>query len=390
MLVNQKHINIFYYTFLSLLRSWQKQVFLVLVYALIVAFYASIIFFTKSLQYETKQVLQHIPELWVQQLAGGRLVPMQENFTDSLKNIRGVQQVIPRIWGYNFDAPTGAVFTVIGSDSLTNDLHLVKGKTQTKLKNNQALCGTGFLELRGLKLGEQLTVLDNKGEIHSFEIVAQFEAESDLLSKDLIILSPKSAREVLGLNLNEVTDVSLKIANPNEVENIARKIDQNFAGVRVVTASQLSSTYQTLFGWRGGLFVYGTIIVIFAFLILAWERAVGFNSAEKQEIAVLKAVGWQIGDVLLMKFGQGLFVSLSATLLGTIIAYFHVFSLNAPLLKPFFIGWSVAYPSYNLYPVFDLGSFLLITAFSVIPYLSATLIPAWLGAITDPAEALQG
>ncbi|WP_299456061.1 FtsX-like permease family protein [uncultured Microscilla sp.] len=381
--------NLLSYALHSLLRRWRKQVALVAIYALVVAFYASVVFFTTSLKYETRAVLKNVPELWVQKLAGGRLVPMPKAFVDSLQDIRGVQAVIPRVWGYNYDSPTGAVFTVVGSDSLVQGLSMVQTSHQGKLQAGMALCGTGFLELRKLKVGDRLTVYDDTGEAKSFEIVGAFTAASDLLTRDLIVLPTKAAQEILGLQPNEVTDVSLSISNSNEIENIGRKLDLRFSGIRVVTKDQLGATYEALFSWRGGIFIYGTILAIFAFLILAWERASGLSAEDRKELGVLKAVGWQISDVLWMKFWEGVIISLSATLSGMIIAYVHVFVFQAPLLKPFLIGWSELYPSYDLFPVFDLSSFLAICSLSVIPYLTATLVPAWRGAITDPAEVMQ-
>ncbi len=378
------------YAFNSLLRRWRKQVALVIIFALVVAFYASVVFFTTSLKYETRTVLQDVPELWVQKLAGGRLVPMPVSFVDSLKNIRGVSKIVPRVWGYNYDSPTGAVFTIIGSDSLTNGLDMVQTTHQGPLKPNMALCGTGFLELRKINIGDQLTIYDDQGEVQSFKVVGAFKSSSDLLTRDLVILPYQAAQKILGLQPNEVTDVSLRISNENEIENIGRKLDLRFSGIRVVTKDQLSATYEALFSWRGGIFIYGTILAIFAFLILAWERASGLSAEDRKELGVLKAVGWQISDVLWMKFWEGVIISITATLSGMILAYVHVFFLQAPLLRPFLIGWSELYPSYNLFPIFDLSSFLAIISLSVIPYLTATLVPAWRGAITDPAEVMQG
>lgn len=378
------------YALSSLLRRWRKQVALVVIFALVVAFYASVVFFTTSLKYETRSVLQDVPELWIQKLAGGRLVPMPVSFIDSLKNIRGVSAVVPRVWGYNYDSPTGAVFTIIGSDSLVSGLEMVKTKHKGALEEDMALCGTGFLELRKINIGDRLTVYDDDGDVKSFKIVGAFKSSSDLLTRDLVILPYKAAQKILGLKPTQVTDVSLRISNENEIENIGRKLDLRFSGIRVVTKDQLSATYEALFSWRGGIFIYGTILAIFAFLILAWERASGLSAEDRKELGVLKAVGWQISDVLWMKFWEGVIISLTATLSGTILAYIHVFFLQAPLLKPFLIGWSELYPSYDLFPVLDLSSFLAIFSLSVIPYLTATLIPAWRGAITDPAEVMQG
>ena len=99
------------------MRHWSKQLFLVIIYAFVVAFYASVVFFTISLKNETLGTLQNLPEVWIQKIMGGRLVPMEMGLVDSLQNIRGTKSVYPRVWGYNFDEATGAIFTVMGTDT---------------------------------------------------------------------------------------------------------------------------------------------------------------------------------------------------------------------------------------------------------------------------------
>jgi len=360
-----------------------------LIYALVVSFYASVIFFTTALREETTQVLRHVPELWVQRIAGGRLTPAPIQWADSLKRWRGVKQVIPRIWGYYFDSPTGAVCTLMGSDSLLAGLDMVKTTQKGKLKDNEALIGTGLLALRGLQLGEELTIYAPDNTLKSYTIAGVFTSESDLLTKDLVILSPHSARAMLSLSHMEVTDFAISVYNPLEVNNIGKKIDQQLPQVRVVTGEQLRATYQALFSWRGGIMVYGSLMAFFAFLILAWERASGLSEQEHKELAILKAVGWQISDVLRVKLYEGMVISITATLLGVLVAYLHVFVWNGFVFRPFLIGWSVVYPQFRLLPTVHVSDWLTVMALSVVPYLTATLIPAWRGAITDPAEVMR-
>ena len=93
---------------------------------------------------------------------------------------------------------------------------------------------------------------------------------------------------------------------------------------------------------------------------------------------------------MLLKFFEGIIISITATLLGILASLFHIFVFNAWLIKPFFIGWSILYPDYNLKMIIDGSSLLIVFLISVIPYLTASVIPAWKGAITDPAEVIQG
>ncbi|AFM06066.1 ABC-type transport system, involved in lipoprotein release, permease component [Bernardetia litoralis DSM 6794] len=392
-------MNILNYAVLSLLRSWQKQVSLIVIYALVVGFYASVVFFTSSLKTETSQTLEDLPPLWVQQLQGGRLVPMSVSLQDSISKIRGIKKVFPRYWGYFFDDATGAVLTVMGTDFPNKEIGFLEFKEDynqnKKEKNNQngVLVGTGVLETRNLQLGDFLSLNDNNGKKVSYEIVGSFGAKSDLLTKDLIILPIKEAQKIIGLRSDSThslcTDIAVEIYNPEEIENIGKKIDARFPSLRVVTLAQLSSTYQTLFSWRGGIFIYGSLLSVLAFLLLMWERASGLSSNEKKELGILKAIGWQINDVLFLKLTEGAILSITATLLGIVLAYVHVFVFNSPILKPFLIGWSVLYPAYDLQPFVSLGDILSIFSLSIVPYLAATLFPAWRGATTEAADAMR-
>ena len=378
------------YALASLLRRWKKNLALIIIYAAVVGFFSSIVLFTSALKYESKNTLSELPELWIQKLAGGRLQPMPIGIVDSLQNIRGIQQVIPRYWGYYYDSPTGAVFTIIGSDSSISGLYDLKTEYSGKLDDSSAVSGTGFMQMHHLEMGDRLSLIDGAGNLEGFQIVGQFIASSDLLTKDLIISSISSAQKILGLEENQCTDIAIRVMNINEVENIALKINRKYYGLRVVSKEDLLLTYDALFSWRGGIFVFGGLISLLAFLILAWDRASGLSKEERKELGILKGIGWQINDVLLLKFFEGIIISLTATLMGILASLFHIFVFDAWLIKPFFIGWSVLYPDYNLRIVIDGSSLLIVFLISVIPYLSASVIPAWKGAITDPAEVIQG
>lgn len=407
------YLHIFEYALVSLTRRWTKHLSLVFIYAILVGFYASVILLTSGLRQEAKMVLQDIPELWIQQIGGGRLQPIKTVLIDSLKNIRGVEKICPRVWGYLPESSTGAVLTVMGAASanisnIATDIpfiQLLNEKTVTKdnknntndknntnsknLANDEVIVGTGMLALRNLQLGDYLSISDITDSIRNFRIVATFDAKADLMTKDLLIFSTKTAKELLSLQDDEATDIALKITNSDETDNIGKKIDNRFPSLRVVSKQQLQATYQTLFGWRGGLLLYGSVMALLAFVMLVWDKATGLSANEQKELGILKSVGWSINNVLWLKISEALIISLSATLLGLVLAYLHIFLFDASFLKPFLAGWSVLYPSFELSLLVDFGDLLLIAILSIVPYLTASVIPAWFAAITDPAEIMR-
>jgi ABC-type lipoprotein release transport system permease subunit len=397
-------MSIFEYALVSLMRRWQKHLTLTFIYALLVGFYASIVLLTSGLRQEAQLVLEDVPELWIQQIGGGRLQPIKIALIDSLQNIRGVEKIYQRIWGYLPEASTGAVLTVMGTDGNCAEIPFIKLEnipnnslqvkntiniTAKKLQSDEVLVGTGILALRNLQIGDYLSLSDVSDSIQNFRIVGAFTAKADLLTKDLLVFSSETARKLLSLQTDEATDIALKIKNSDETDNIAKKIDNRFPALRVVSRQQLAATYETLFAWRGGLLIYGSIMALLAFLMLVWDKASGLSLNEQKELAILKSVGWSIGNVLWLKISEALIISLTATLIGLLFAYIHIFFFDATLLKPFMAGWSVLYPSFNLPLFMDISNFLLVAILSIVPYLTASIIPAWFAAITDPAEIMR-
>jgi ABC-type lipoprotein release transport system permease subunit len=379
------------FALVSLQRRWQKQLAIIGIYSVVVAFYASVIFFTQALQHETQAVLKGLPAIWVQELRGGRLSPLPTAIADSLRNIRGVKDVFVRYWGYLPESSSGAVLTIMACPKNWEQLELVQlqNPQQGSLKDDEVLVGSGILALRNLKIGDYLTISEVDDSIQSFKIVGAFEASADLLTKDLLIFSVPTARRLLGLDSLYSTDLALQVYNQDEATNIATKIDQHFPNLRVVTQPQLAATYQALWGWRSSIFLYGSLMALFAFLILVWEKAAGLNNEEQKELGILKGIGWSIQDVLRLKVYEAGVIAISATLLGILLALIHVFVLDVPLFKPLLVGWSVLYPAFQVSPVIQWESILLVSSLSIVPYLTAAIIPAWKAAIIDPATAMN-
>jgi ABC-type lipoprotein release transport system permease subunit len=128
---------------------------------------------------------------------------------------------------------------------------------------------------------------------------------------------------------------------------------------------------------------------ILAFGIFAWEKAAGLSAEEKREIGILKAIGWETGDVIKMKFWEGLLISLTAFLVGYLAAYLHVFYFSAGLFEPVLKGWAVLYPRFTLPPHIDGLQVATLFFFTVVPYTAAVLTPIWRAATTDPDTVMR-
>ena len=372
----EKQRNIIDFTLSSLLRRKGKNLALVAVYCLVVFLLASVIFFTQSIKKEASFVLRDAPEMMVQRLVAGRHDLMPVSYLETIRQIAGVSSVHGRLWGYYYDPTNGANYTLM----VNGDLNLAAG---------QVIIGSGVSRnLPGKEYGTMpLKAYD--GSYLFLKIKDILSAESELVSSDLILISEEDFRRMFGISKEYVTDVALEVKNPKEYTTIAAKIAQLLPDTRPILRDEILRTYDAVFDWRGGLLIVILMGSVLCFIILAWERAAGLSLEEKREIGILKAIGWETSDVLLMKFWEGAAVSLSSFLLGVLLAYGHVFFFSSALFGPTLKGWSVLYPDFKLTPLIDPYQVATLFFLTVVPYTIATIIPIWRAATIDPDSVMR-
>ncbi len=368
--------NIIDFTLASLMRKKGKNIALFLVYTTVVFFLASVLFFTYSLRREASIILQGSPDMIVQKMAVGRhdLIPI--SYMDKIRKIRGVTSVKERLWGNYYDPISGANYTIMASD----DNRLTPGKI---------IIGEGVARTRLLFDGDVMEFKAHDGNIIEFEIGGTLSRESALVSSDLVLISENDFRTLFGTPKGYATDVTLAIRNPREIPTIAIKVAERLPDSRQILKDEILRTYDAIFNWRGGVMMVILMGALLAFVIFACDRASGLSQEERREIGILKAIGWETSDVLLMKFWEGMIVSLSAFLMGVILAYFHVFFASSMLFEPVLKGWSVLYPHFKARPYIDGSQIVALFFLTVVPYTVATIIPSWRAATIDPDSVMR-
>ena len=384
----EKHRNILDYAVSFLLRRKGKNLATILVFTLVVFTLASVVMMMGSLKHEARETLALAPDITVQKIVAGRQALVPLDYASEIAGIRGVSRVEPRIWGYYYDADSGATYTIIGAKSLeVLPFESVEGSLGT---GNVVVVGEAIARQKRLRIGDRLILRDHRGKYVKFVVAGIFSSSSALQSADLIVMPRDKAREFFGIPADRANDLAVYVANPAELSNIAIKIAQKLPDARVLTKQQIRETYDAIFGWRSGVFFAAIIGAVLAFAILVWDRASGLTAEEKREIGILKALGWSTGDVLEMRTFEGVVLALNSYLAGVLLAYLHVFYLGAPLLKPVLLGWSRLYPEFKLTPAVTFEDLLLIFVVSVVPFLAAVVVPSWRASTIDPDEAMRG
>lgn len=372
----ERHLNILDFTLASLLRRRAKNLSLLAMYLLVIFMLASLQFFVTALKREAAIILSDAPDMVVQRLTAGRQDLVPSAYADEIAKIRGVTAVHPRLWGYYYDSLNGANYTIMASD-------------ETAAGAEKAAIGAAIAKKRNLAAGDLLPLISYDKTPLMLEIGTIFPSASDLISADMIIITAADFHRLFSFPAGQATDLAVTVRNPKELATVAAKIAAQFPDSRPILKSEIQRTYQSIFDWRGGMTLMVLASALFSFIIFAWDKATGLSAEERKEIGILKSIGWETSDVLLLKFWEGTVISLTAFLLGVVLAYGHVFFLSAPLFSQALKGWSVIYPRFQLVPVVNVYQLAVLFFLTVVPYTTATIIPCWRAATTDPDAAMR-
>jgi len=389
----EKQLNLLDYALSALRRRKGKNFGVMLVFAGVIFLVASFQFLSASLTATAESLLTEAPEIVVQKMSAGRQEAVPLAYLERLPTIPGIRVAVPRIWGYYFDETSGANYMVLAVDPgrMPRGDQLFKGidGRLPEAGKGEGVLGPGGV--RNLKLGgrRNFSLFRPDLSLIPLTVAGTFKPATELMTSDLIFTTPDTARDLFAIPAAAATDLCVYVANPGEISTIARKIAGLLPDTRVLTRPQISQTYKVVFGWRSGFASICLLAALAAFVILAWDKASGLSAEEKREIAILKVLGWQTGDILVLRFWESLTVSSLAYLLGCSAAYLHVFYLGGTLFRPILLGWSVIQPGLHLLPTVTGRDLLLIFILSVVPYLAATVIPAWRAAIVPPDAAVR-
>ncbi len=387
-----RQLNIIDYSLSSLWRRRFKSLGVMAVFSGVIFLLASFQMTTKALTDAAADLLAFAPEITIQQMKAGRQESIPVAYQARLGSLLGVRAVTPRVWGYYFNETSGANYTILGLDPHSMPLGEQLGQAIDSGRlpmAQEAVLGQGVKEEMASRGKALFSLFRPDLTLKTFSLAGTFRPETNLLTYDTLFMNVDDARDLFAMPVDMATDLCVTVANPTEVPTIAKKIAGLLPGTRVVTRQQIQKTYQAVFGWRSGFASICLLTALTSFIIFAWDKASGLTPEERKEISILKIIGWQTADVLVLRFWEAVIVSTVSFVVGYTLAYVHVAFFEASLFRPIMLGWSVLHPALRLIPSVELGETLLILCLTVVPYLAATVIPAWRAAIIPADSALN-
>ncbi len=390
------NLLLFEYALSAIKRRGSKNIFILIIFFILIFLLSCIFFISNSIKKELSFTVDSLPDITIQKLQAGRQQDINLDVVDKLSQIEGVSEVAPRVWGYYYFKNAGANFAVVGvsrfDTNYKKSIQKVVDKFDKTLfdKNDTMIVGIGVKKiLENNYYDKYFNFIKPNGDFKRVYIAGTFKDGTLLESNDIILLSNDNAREIFGMAEDKATDITLRVPNPKEVNEIASKIRLMYPNFRVITKNDLRISYNNIFDYKSGIFLALFVVALFTFFIIIYDKTSGLSSDEKREIGVQKAVGWKIGDIILQKFYEAFILSFVAFFSAVSFAIFYVYFLNAPLLKDIFTGYSVLKPPFELPFSFDFGTIALIFFATVPLYIAATIIPSWFAATLEADEVIR-
>lgn len=375
--------------FLLLHKQKTKYISIFILATLTIFLLSTVIFIKSSLQNEILKTLESHNDFIIQREFGGRIFDIENQLEDRLKNIYGVKNITKRVYGRYKFLSEDVYFTIIGVD-FSNLNKELKNLGLQNISNDEMIVG---FEVDNLLKKYKYTnyydfFLPNK-EIKKVKIAKVLEKESNIISSDIIILDINLARDILGINRDFSTNIAFDVPNELERTNIKQKLQRLDLDLNIIQKEDILKKYETIFNYKGGVFLILYLVVLFAFIMILYQRYSQVSINERKQIAIFKAIGYSVRDIIKIKMSENFVVAFVSYLFGVLLAYFFVFILNAPILKNIFIDFSNIKNDFIIYPYIEFSTFVTLFLFFMVLFLSSVLIPVWKISAINPYESLR-
>ncbi|MGJ0336849.1 ABC transporter permease [Aliarcobacter cryaerophilus] len=375
--------------FLLLHKQKTKYISIFILATLTIFLLSTVIFIKSSLQNEILKTLESHNDFIIQKEFGGRIFDIENQLEDRLKNIYGVKNITKRVYGRYKFLSEDVYFTIIGVDFSNLNKELKNLGLQNISKDEMIV---GFEVDNLLKKYKYTNYYDfflpNK-EIKKVKIAKVLEKESNIISSDIIILDINLARDILDINRDFSTNIAFDVPNELERANIKQKLQRLDLDLNIIQKEDILKKYETIFNYKGGVFLILYLVVLFAFIMILYQRYSQVSINERKQIAIFKAIGYSVRDIIKIKMSENFVVAFVSYLIGVLLAYFFVFILNAPILKNIFIDFSNIKNDFIIYPYIEFSTFVTLFLFFMVLFLSSVLIPVWKISAINPYESLR-
>lgn len=347
---------------------------------------------------QSNQSIEEGADLYVTGVQFGRTVPVPLDAVEKISAMPGVVKAVPRIVGKLTlgDERHPAVVVGLPPQELAAASFL-DGELFTGGESNELVVGSQLAATLSLKVGSLLPPFyrNRKGERVS-KVVGIFLPDAPLWQANMIFTSFETAARLFDQPAL-ATDV-LVYCRAGAAEELAPAIrrrihwelaDGSRLDLQVAERDGVRALWTAAAAHRDGVFHLHWMLAV-SIGVLAVLVTSGFGGGERrQEVGVLKAIGWRTDEILLRNLVEGLLLTAAGASLAVVTSWIWLSVFNGWAIANLFVpglGWrpQVDVP-FQLAPL----PAVLGTLLSWLVVTSGSLYTTWRTAMTPPASAMR-
>ena len=200
------------------------------------------------------------------------------------------------------------------------------------------------------------------------------------------------ARELLRLAEPEVSEIAIRLKNPQKFAAAAAAIRHALAGVtdkqgrpalEVHTWDQLTP-FASIASMIDLLTLFIKVMLIGIVLISIMNVMVMAVYERIREIGTIAAIGTQPGRILALFMTEGLLLGVVGAVIGAALSLVAIYVLNVV-----HVSFAFARQQFTLAPTISIGDILIVSVTVIVVAVLASLQPAWKASRMDPITALR-
>lgn len=344
--------------------------------------------------------------------AGGALTDFDALKT-KIRAVPGVVSAIPIVEGQalltnDHGAAVGGLIRGIAPSDLTLlpevSGNIVAGALGSFKGDDAVAIGVGLARTLGITAGGRITLVSPQGaatafgtipRIRSYRVAAVFQVGMNEYDSTFVFM-PLEAAQIFFQKPGAVTQIQVKVKDPDSVAGVDRAIYHTLAGqpIHILDWTQANNSFFAAVSVeRNVMFLILTLIILVAAFNVV-SSLIMMVKDKTGDIAVLRTIGAGRGAVMRIFLMCGASVGIVGTTVGTVIGVLftrHIDTIQQWLQS--LTGTDLFNPEVyyleRLPAVLDWGQVARIVVMALVLSLLATLYPSWRAARTDPVEALR-
>lgn len=245
------------------------------------------------------------------------------------------------------------------------------------------IVGQGLVDKFSLHPGSGVTVIGADGSSRSLRVVGVFRTGNAGYDEGQIFVALKRAQSLLGRE-NRVNRFVLQLDDPYDSRDLARTLEA-MTGYKSVSWIEASEDFLSLLFVRN-LIMYSVVSAILVVASFGIYNTISTIVMEKtRDIAILKSMGFQAGDVRNIFVFEGVIVGLLGSAAGMALGWMLIEALGQVKLKPPGVVELVQMPVWR-----GSDQYALAGAFALLSCVAASWLPARRAARVHPVDILRG